>query len=661
MSLCVKVTDPNFCGSVCSAGEVKCDWNFEGRSITWFFDGCCIEAEIDIDMLTGRPGTTGPQGPAGPAGVTGSAGAAGGQGPPGPPGTQGPQGATGAAGPQGPPGPDNFVQGPPGNAGAQGPTGAQGAQGIPGNPGPQGPPGAQGATGAVGAQGPPGPPGPDGNPGPQGPPGPDAINTATPVVLGGIYGIGNDTRSNGNLSAGNLALNSLDINPLLPARNNMVMGWSALPATTSGSENTGLGFLAVSNLATDYMRNTTVAPGLIAQSAVAPTGYVDNIAISGFTQLDGGFAGGADNAARNVVVGRTDFKSGPGLQDNTIFGRLAANRPVFGNTATFNVHVGNGSNSDMRNASSNVGVGSGSGNYQNAAGSPASDFNTNIGNGAGVLTAGIGSVLSYNTNFGQGAGSNVEAYSTCLGSRMQNVNAYQQGMTAIGNRTVVRNSNTTTIGSNIVAGNLNQPLTLVGSESNAGASDAAGTYDEINFLGARMQVAQQGGSQSYFGRGITSVFPVAKVDIFAKGFPSVGEFPQKSNQILFYGNVTSAKLSNVYQSSVGIGMNQLLMDATGEVYRQSSRRDGKCKIKNLGDHPIYKMLDISKLKPRAYTVDGKQGFGFVAEEVEEAGFMDLCTYDANGDLTGVNYTMLNVFLQDRLRVLEGRINTLIAA
>ena len=70
------------------------------------------------------------------------------------------------------------------------------------------------------------------------------------------------------------------------------------------------------------------------------------------------------------------------------------------------------------------------------------------------------------------------------------------------------------------------------------------------------------------------------------------------------------------------------------------------------------MLDITKLQPRAYTVNGKQGFGFIAEEVEAAGFVDLCTYDNEGNLTGVNYTMLNVFLQDRIRNLEARIEAL---
>jgi hypothetical protein len=658
MSLCVKVVDPNFCGSVRSAGEVKCDWNFEGRTITWFFDGCCIEAEIDIDMLVGRAGTTGPQGVTGPPGVPGVPGN---DGPQGPPGAQGAQGPPGNDGPQGPPGPDNFVQGPPGTTGPQGPPGAQGAQGLPGNAGPQGPPGAQGAQGLPGNAGPIGPPGPDGNPGPIGPPGPDVINPATPVVLGGIYGIGNDIRPNGNLSAGYLSLNSLDINPLLPATNNMVMGVRAFTFANTGSENTGLGVEAISNLSTDSVRNVTMYPGLVAAGPATPTGYADNIALLGYRTIASSAPGGANNAVRNVVVGSTDFKSGPVMEDNTIFGSLAAHRSVYGNNATLNVNVGVGSNIRMQQATSNVGVGSGSDNYQNAISSPPASFNTSIGNGAGTIGAALGSILSLNTSFGQGCGTNIEAYGACAGSRIESVNGYQQGTTAVGSRVVVRNSNTTSMGTDITSGNLNQPFTVVGSEALVGSSDAAGTYDEINFLGPRMRVALQGGSQSYFGGNITSLFPAPKVDIFANGFPSVGEFPLKSNQILFYDNVTSVKLSNAYQSSVGVGMNQLLMDATGEVYRQSSRRDGKGKIKKLRKHPIYKMLDITNLKPRAYTVNGQQGFGFVAEEVEDAGFMDLCTYDAEGELTGVNYTMLNVFLQDHVRDLEKRIDALIAA
>lgn len=657
MSLCVKVLDPNFCGDVQSSANLTCDWNFEGRSITWFYDGCLL-AEIDIDMLPAIPGTTGPQGPQGPAGAQGVTGAQGPQGIQGPQGATGSVGATGAQGPQGPPGVNNNVTGPPGATGAQGPQGLQGPAGPPGNVGVQGPPGAtgaQGVQGLQGAQGDPGPQGPDGNIGPIGPQGPDVTSTATPVVLGGIYGIGNDTRPNGNLSAGNLALRSLELNPLLPASNNMVMGPRALRLVTTGSENTGLGTYAVSNVCTDLSRNTTVFPGLYVSSPTVPVGLVDNIAIRGFTNINGG-PSGADNAARNIVVGKTTFRSGTGTVDNVALGVGAADRQGL-LPASNNVTIGYFTGADMREAHSNVAVGVSAGTNQSNVSSGPSNFNTNVGNSAGRLGSTIGNLLSFNTNVGQSAGTNVEAYSTCIGTRTTNQTGYVRGTTALGNRHVVRMSNTTTIGSNINTGIYTQAPTIVGSGCQIGSSDSAGTYDEINVLCPRSNLQLQSRSQSFFGANIISLFNSTS-DVFANGFAPVGEFPAKSNQVLFFSNIISAKLSNTYQGSVGAGMNQLLMDSTGEVYRQSSRRDGKTRIRNLDEHPIYKMLDVTKLQPRAYTVNGKQGFGFIAEEVEAAGFVDLCTYDNEGNLTGVNYTMLNVFLQDRIRNLEARIEAL---
>lgn len=657
MALCVKVRDPNFCQDVQSAGEVKCDWNFEGRSITWFYEGF-LSAEIDIDMLPATPGTVGPQGSTGPQGPPGNPGPQGAQGPQGVNGNAGPQGPPGNTGPQGPPGVNNNVLGPQGLTGATGNTGAQGPQGVNGNPGSPGAPGAQGPQGVTGNTGAQGPQGVNGNPGPQGPPGPDVTSTATPVILGGIYGIGNDIRPDGNLSAGNLALNTLSVNPLLSARNNMVMGVQGLPFTTTGSENTGLGPYAVSNLGTDYMRNVTTFPGLFTTGPNAAPGYVDNIALAGYTDINPSFAGGATAGARNIVIGKTTFRSGPVVQDNVVLGNLAADKQVYGRSTTLNVVAGFTAMSTMLDATSNVSIGSGAGNNQGNIASGPSNFNVNVGIRSGNLGINAGTLLSYNTNIGEAAGTNVDSHSACVGSQLSYQNGYGTGITALGNSHTLRNDGSTTMGSNILLGTMNQPPTVVGSQCNIGSSDAPGTYDEINVLCTQAQLSQQSGSQSFFGGNISSIFPVAKSDVFVNGFAPIAEFPQKSNQLLFYNNLTSLKLSNLYQSSVGVGMNQLLMDATGEVYRQSSLQSGKTKIRNLQEHPIYRMLDVTKLKPRAYTVNGKQGFGFVAEEVEEAGFVDFCTYDPEGNLTGVNYVMINVFLQDRIRELEARIDAL---
>jgi hypothetical protein len=122
----------------------------------------------------------------------------------------------------------------------------------------------------------------------------------------------------------------------------------------------------------------------------------------------------------------------------------------------------------------------------------------------------------------------------------------------------------------------------------------------------------------------------------------------QSSQINNNG-ITSLKVSNLFQGDVGIGMNQLLMDSLGEVYRQSSSIRGKDNIKK------YTCSELYNLQPRSYTVNGVETFGLIAEEVEAAGFPELCTYDEFGVVLGVNYSMLTIPLLEGLFQLHGRL------
>jgi hypothetical protein len=587
-----------------------------------------LYAEINLAFLQQNlpPGVPGPQGPPGA------------QGPPGPPGAQGAQGVPGVPGPpgtQGIPGNDG-PQGPPGNDGPQGPPGAQGAQGVPGQQGvqgvdgPAGPPGATGAQGLQGVDGPPGPQGPPGNdgpPGPQGPPGNTIV--ATPTIIGVVYGLGNDTATNGNLSYGYQSLE------------NMALGGS-------GIANTALGIRS-QNLNTTGITNTSAGNG----SMEFMNGTLEENNAFGFQALRGPLGGNVGRVNRNVAVGTRSLAN--------------ASSEVIGNVA-----VGNNT---LQSAVTNVDNVTALG-HQALALFTAGNNVTAVGSGAMPLTTTATADTAVGANAlplyiagtrNTGAGISVAPnFTTGQDNTFMGANAaqgYASGnfSTIIGANTVAPAAFTTLLGAlstnnsanGVVAGYNAQVTSVLPDIVAVGSNNVVGLGGAGVVYGASNNVT--GGTVAIFGSNNTSA-GFTNTILFGNNTTT-----EASNEVKYGDLYTSLKLSSSFQSSPGIGFSNLIMDANGRIFRQTSLAKYKDNIMDFRSNDLYKDHDISRLQARAFIdkATGKQSYGFVAEEVRDAGLTGLLTVQKNAlgqeEIGGVAYHMLSVLLVDKVKELEKKL------
>lgn len=626
----VRLSDGKVCGDLCIVSN----------SIDFQMSCNTLYAEINLAFLQQNlpPGIPGPQGPPGAQGPQGVQGPAGAQGPQGPPGAQGATGATGAQGPQG-------LQGPPGQNGPQGATGATGAQGIqgiqgpPGNDGAIGPAGADGATGAQGIQGiqgipgPQGPPGNDGPQGPQGPPGNSVV--ATPTIIGTVYGLGNAVFPNQNLSYGYQALENLAIG-------GSGFGNTALGIRSQNVNTTGFSNVSAGNSSMEFMNGT----------------LEENCAF-GFQALRGPLLGNAGRVIRNVAIGtRTLSNASNEINDNVVVGNdslIAAASNVTQATAVGHralpLYI---SGTDMTVVGSNVlplaTVATGD-TVMGASAFPlylTGNRNTGIGRGvAPSFTSG-----SENTFVGYNAGSGYISgdMTTVVGANTVSPAAFASVLGA----SVTNNSaNGVVMGYNAQVTSILPDIVAIGANNIVGLGGSGVVY------GANNNVT--GGAVAIFGSGNTSALNTNSI-LFGNNTAT-----EASNEVKYADDYTSLKFSPLFQSSPGIGFSNLIMDANGRIFRQVSLAKYKENIMDFRTNDTYKDHDISRLQARAF-IDkstGKQSYGFVAEEVQEAGLTGLLTYqknaEGNEEIGGVAYHMLSVLLVDKVKELEAKLNAKIAA
>lgn len=602
--------------------------------------------------VTGPPGPPGVEGATGASGALsggtgspGAAGAAGATGATGPTGATGSQGPTGAAGPTGAPGTGGLT----GETGATGPTGPAGGLGASGAAGAAGPTGATGGTGTAGAAGSTGPTGPPGVPGEQGAPGVFSALPATPLALGTIYGIGNGTAADANVGAGNRALLQYEINPLNPGRNNVMFGIGANSSGGTGSDKCGIGNqvyspgAAVGSVLADCVQcvamNAIRAPGSVVVGGVA----VDTVAIGGFALR----SGPTGSNERNVAVGDASMDDlwDVNTVDNTAVGAGAMEGNNTAPVMNRNVSVGSSSSAGVVRAELLANVGSGSGGNTPFS-APLQRFSCSLGLGAGEITDDNAAFGAASGIFSGGSGVYIghQSNASTAPPLARPVNTVGIGRNV---RTLV--SGSVAVGNQLIVSTAASPIVAINPRGTVG--DAAdNTLRRVVTLGFNNSAGRTG-DHIQLGTVIRQVV-LSTQDIFCLGFGSFVESCTQNSQIYVYNNLTSLKLSPAYQSSPGAGMNQLLMDGSGDVFRQSSRADGKAGVRDL------ETLDTGKLRARAYTSEGVQGFGLVAEEVEAAGFGLLCNYSREGKLQGVNYPMLAVYLLAELREQDSRLRAL---
>jgi hypothetical protein len=107
--------------------------------------------------------------------------------------------------------------------------------------------------------------------------------------------------------------------------------------------------------------------------------------------------------------------------------------------------------------------------------------------------------------------------------------------------------------------------------------------------------------------------------------------------------LTTASASNMFVAS------------DGYIYRSTSALKYKQDVRNLED------IDISALRPVRYKSKGekddqtKDHFGLIADEAADAGFEELVTRGADGEVEGFQYERLTVVLLKELQTLRARV------
>jgi hypothetical protein len=121
------------------------------------------------------------------------------------------------------------------------------------------------------------------------------------------------------------------------------------------------------------------------------------------------------------------------------------------------------------------------------------------------------------------------------------------------------------------------------------------------------------------------------------------------------GTTTPTSLLTIsgLESSTGT---QLVVDASGNVYKDSSSRRYKENIEDFSIDP----RELLGLKPVEfyYKDTGAHSFGYIAEEVDELGLNNLVMYDEEGQPDALRYDKLSIYLVEGYKEHEKELNIL---
>lgn len=454
------------------------------------------------------------------------------------------------------------------------------------------------------------------------------------------------------MSAGYFALRQYEINPLNPGTDNVMFGIDANSQGTTGSQNVGIGksVYGPGNISITF---TGDCERCVAMNGLGPINSgtinavaVDTVAIGGLPLKT--FATVPTVNTANVAVGHNSLRDSFGQPSdyNVAIGQAAGNgQNLVATQQTRNTLFGQQAFGGMRNADLLVNVGI-------STGGSVSVTNTDLIARSCAFGLQAGAITNDNAAVGATAGQSCGGTCVMLGNQANAVTAPTSALptNAVGIGRNVRTlvSSSVAIGRQMIAAVTADPLLVIGSNCNFGNSSDP-PMGRIVSVGHDNAIALTVGDHIQLGP-VHKKFSATQ-DVISIGFGSIFEAASTSSQVYFYENVTSLKLSNAFQTSAA-SLSQLLMDGTGTVFRQASRRAAKEQIVDL------EAKDTRALRPRAYKADGQQSFGLIAEEVEAAGFPELCTYDPDGVLTGVSYSMLAVHLLAELRAEEAKLRVL---
>ena len=411
--------------------------------------------------------------------------------------------------------------------------------------------------------------------------------------------------------------------------------------------------------------------------------FANNVNSAGVAQTGGGGTG--TNIASNdlTVNGLTVGKGGGAISTNTAVGAsaLSANTTGFTNTAIGNLAVNSNTTGD-----SLVGVGYGAlyanttGEYNIAIGREAlrsnttASNNTAVGYQAGYNSTGNNGIVAVGYQAGYGStNSSSNAQSIFIGSQsglktttgVDNVyvgtyvasastNTGSQN-TALGNFAL---NGITTGGYNTAvgygAGNLNttgQQNTFIG--RNAGSAVTTGTLNM--FIGdSSGQAITTGGKNTIIGSyqgnsGGLDIRTASNYIVLSDGDGNPRAWFRGSDGLLFS--------PPMYATTSGNSAN-VVVNPDGGVLRSTSALKYKQNIRDL------ESIDINKFRPVRYKskCEGddqtKDHFGFIADEVDEAGIKELVQYGAENEIEGFSYDRLTAVLVKTIQDLQKRIEIL---
>jgi hypothetical protein len=423
---------------------------------------------------------------------------------------------------------------------------------------------------------------------------------------------------------------------------NTAVGASALVANTSGSTNTAVGASAL-DANTTGQRNVAIGHNALTNN------------------INGGY---------NTAVGKNSLVTNVSGSYNTGIGEETLNT----NTASNNTAIGFASLYSNTTASYQVAIGHRA-SYSNTTGA----YNTSVGNDA-LYTNTTG---GYNTAISAGSlvSNTTGAYNTAVGYQSLFLNTTASNNTAVGYQAGY--SNTTGTGNTFVGqqagldkttGDYNTVLGLQAFKVNAGGSDntiigtAAGyasTGSNNTFVGCRAtttngcgEVMTTGSKNTIIGgysgnQGGIDIRTASNYIVLSDGDGAVGIYgkPGGSDWVINTGTSGTLYCKGVYTFTSASAAN-VFVTSGGALLRSTSALKYKKDIRNL------ESMDISLLRPVRYKSkcanddQTKDHLGVIADEAADAGFEELITRGADGEVEGFQYERLTVVLLKSIQELK---------
>ena len=350
--------------------------------------------------------------------------------------------------------------------------------------------------------------------------------------------------------------------------------------------------------------------------------FANNVNSAGVAQTGGGGTG--TNIASNdlTVNGLTVGKGGGAVASNTAVGYQAG---YSNTTGTYNTYLGYQSGSFTA---------SGTGGYNS---------------GVGVYALYSNTSGTYNSAFGHDslANNTTGSYNTALGNYALISNTTASYNTAVGYQAGYSNTTST---SNAYFGN----------QSGYSTTTANGN----TFIGNQAGYSSTGGNSTYVGQGAGYyVSSGAKNTIIGQYTGNQGglDIRTSSNVIVlsdgdgnpraYWDNVGNMTSPAIYTNTTASASNVFVF-SSGQLGRSTSALKYKQDIRNL------ESIDINKFRPVIYKSkcekddQNKDHFGIIADEVDEAGFKELVTYGAEGEIEGFQYERFTVVLLKAIQELK---------